>query len=545
MRINHNISALNAYHQLSANSSASAKNLEKLSSGLRINRAADDATGLAISEKMRAQIRGLDQAQKNAQDGISLIQTAEGALNETHSILQRVRELSNQAANGTSTTQDKQNIQTEVNQLIDEVDRIANNTEFNSFKILNGDISKTAKFAQSTGGSVANVISSSTAASGTTTVTTGTALTADTASVWQTGALKDYTSGSAAAVTSNTKLTDLGDASGNYGLKVGDEITLSAVVGGEVKNAVYVVSANSTLDDFMSTVKNTLGASSVAMDTADGAGDFGADLDALGLDAPVSGLSTDGGMLITGQKGAANDISSFSISATSSEGIDRTSFNSSLNTGKNGGLQQLQVAANKGDYVAQVDIGPAGASAGDGRIAVRANSVVQVSNLQLTFNGSIVDAAGNPANNQVSTITVGSANNTVSIHVGANEGQTLEIGINAMDSVALGLKNNGVNISLMSEVSAEKAIKVLDSAISTVSTERSKLGAVQNRLEHTINSLGTSSENLTAAESRLRDVDMAHEMMEFTKNNILSQAAQSMLAQANQQPQGVLQLLRG
>ncbi|MGG3466032.1 flagellin [Neobacillus pocheonensis] len=545
MRINHNISALNAYNQLSANSSASSKNLEKLSSGLRINRAADDATGLAISEKMRAQIRGLDQAQKNAQDGISLIQTAEGALNETHSILQRVRELSNQAANGTSTTQDKQNIQTEVNQLIDEVDRIANNTEFNSFKILNGDISKTAKFAQSTGGSVANVISSSTAASGTTTVTTGTALTADTAAVWQTGALKDYTSGVAAAVTNNTKLTDLGDASGNYGLKVGDEITLSAVVGGEVKNAVYVVSANSTLDDFMSTVKNTLGSSSVAMDTADGVGDFGSDLDALGLDAPVSGLSTDGAMLITGQKGAANDISSFSITATSSEGIDRTSFNSSLNTGKNGGLQQLQVAANKGDYVAQVDIGPAGASAGDGRIAVRANSVVQVSNLQLTFNGSIVDAAGNPANNQVSTITVGSANNTVSIHVGANEGQTLEIGINAMDSVALGLKNNGVNISLMSEVSAEKAIKVLDSAISTVSTERSKLGAVQNRLEHTINSLGTSSENLTAAESRLRDVDMAHEMMEFTKNNILSQAAQSMLAQANQQPQGVLQLLRG
>ena len=159
-------------------------------------------------------------------------------------------------------------------------------------------------------------------------------------------------------------------------------------------------------------------------------------------------------------------------------------------------------------------------------------------NLQLSFKDTIT--AGD-----ISTITVGSANNTVSIHVGANSGQTLEIGINSMDSVALGLKSNGVNISLMSEVSAEGALKVLDGAISTVSSERSKLGAIQNRLEHTINSLGTSSENLTAAESRLRDVDMANEMMQFTKNNILSQAAQSMLAQANQQPQGVLQLLRG
>lgn len=533
MRINHNISALNAYHQLSANSNAASKNLEKLSSGLRINRAADDATGLAISEKMRAQIRGLDQASRNAQDGISLIQTAEGAMNETHSILQRVRELANQAANGTSTTQDKENIQTEVNQLIDEIDRVANDTEFNSFKILNGDISKTAKFAQSTGGAVANVVASSTAAAGTTTVTTTGPLAAATASIWQTGTLMDHNGTTPAAVTGTTKLTNLGDGTSNYGLQVGDEISLSAVVGGEVKNSVYVVTAESTLDDFMASVKNTLGAADVSMDLAGG---NSADADARGLDLPAT---TANSLVITGQSGAANDISSITITASSSEGIVRSSFNQEMNGGTNEGLQQIQVAANKDDFIASVDInGDGAAGKGDGKIAVRSNSVVQVSNLQLSFNDTI-------GTGDVSTITVGSANNTVSIHVGANSGQTLEIGINAMDSVALGLKKDGVNISLMSEVGAEKALNVLDKAISTVSSERSKLGAIQNRLEHTINSLGTSSENLTAAESRLRDVDMANEMMQFTKNNILSQAAQSMLAQANQQPQGVLQLLRG
>ncbi|WP_423799771.1 flagellin [Neobacillus sp. SAB-20_R2A] len=530
MRINHNISALNAYHQLSANSNAASKNLEKLSSGLRINRAADDATGLAISEKMRAQIRGLDQASRNAQDGISLIQTAEGAMNETHSILQRVRELANQAANGTSTTQDKENIQTEVNQLINEIDRVASDTEFNSFKILNGDISKTAKFAQSSGGSVAGVVASSTAAAGTTKVTTTAALGSATSAIWETGALYDL-SGTATPASGGTKLTDLGTDTTKYGLQVGDEITLSAVVGGEVKSAVYVVTADSTLDDFMSSVKNTLGASSVTGPGVPKTAVTNAD----GLDGSATQADS---MVIVGQSGAANDISGIHFTATSSEGISRTSFNDEMNGGKNGGLKQIQVAANAGDSIAQVDIdGDGNAETGDGRIAVRSNAVVQVSNLQLTFSDSITASTSN--------ITVGSANNTVSIHVGANSGQTLEIGINSMDSVALGLKKDGVNISLMSETSAEDAINVLDKAISTVSSERSKLGAIQNRLEHTINSLGTSSENLTAAESRLRDVDMANEMMQFTKNNILSQAAQSMLAQANQQPQGVLQLLRG
>lgn len=272
MRINHNIAALNTHRQLTTNNTAASKSIEKLSSGLRINRAGDDAAGLAISEKMRAQVRGLDMAAKNAQDGISLIQTAEGALNETHSILQRMRELSVQAGNDTNTLADREAMQAEIDELTKEIDRIANTTEFNTQKLLSGGFSGKA------------------------------------------------------------------------------------------------------------------------------------------------------------------------------------------------------------------------------------------------------------------------------LQVGANSGQTITFTINAMTTTALGVDAGAIDIT--SRSGANTAVTAIDAAISQVSVERAKLGAIQNRLEHTINNLGTSSENLTAAESRIRDVDMAKEMMEFTKNNILTQASQAMLAQANQQPQGVLQLLR-
>ncbi|WP_042195538.1 flagellin Hag [Paenibacillus camerounensis] len=300
MIINHNIAALNTHRQLAVNTANTNKSIEKLSSGLRINRAGDDAAGLAISEKMRGQIRGLDMAAKNSQDGISLIQTAEGALNETHSILQRMRELAVQSSNDTNTDTDRASLQKEVDELAKEITRIANTTEFNTKKLLDGS----------------------------------------------------------------------------------------------AKNGTGVTTGGAT---------------------------------------------------------AAN----------------------------------------------------------------------------LTF------------------------------HIGANAGQNIELEINAMDAASLGVAGTGgasasgataatatSGISISSQASANAAITKINTAIETVSTERAKLGAYQNRLEHTINNLNTSSENLTAAESRIRDVDMAKEMMEQTKNNILAQAAQAMLAQANQQPQGVLQLLR-
>jgi flagellin len=270
MIINHNLNAMNAHRQMTGNTAASGKSMEKLSSGLRINRAGDDAAGLAISEKMRGQIRGLDQAGRNAQDSISLLQTAEGALNETHSILQRMRELSVQAANDTNVSEDRTAIGSEITQLSKEIDRISSQTEFNTQKLLDNSFA------------------------------------------------------------------------------------------------------------------------------------------------------------------------------------------------------------------------------------------------------------------------------TKQFQIGANKGQTITVSISGMSSTNLGVDSLGVG----SVTTANAAISSVDKALAKVSTERSKLGALQNRLEHTINNLGTASENLSAAESRVRDVDMAKEMMSFQKNNILSQAAQAMLAQANQQPQGVLQLLR-
>jgi len=327
MRINHNIAALNTYRQLTANTLNASKSIEKLSSGLRINRAGDDAAGLAISEKMRGQIRGLEQASRNAQDGISLIQTAEGALNEVHSILQRMRELATQAANSTNTGADREQLQKEFNQLTSEINRIGNTTEFNTQKLLNGNVS---------------------------------------------GA-------------SPIKLQIGANTNQSFEIKI-----------------------------------------------------FDMRAQALGLAGTTGGGAASG-------TGAATTANGTSVSAELQTAIQNATFTS-------GTANQLTDVSNAGTAEYALSI--------------------------TTFSG------------------------------------------------------------------ATAAISKIDIAINTVSTERARLGSYQNRLEHTINNLDTSAENLTAAESRIRDVDMAKEMMEFTKQNILTQAAQSMLAQANQQPQSVLQLLR-
>ena len=409
MRINHNIAALNTHRQLNSATNAQSKSMEKLSSGLRINRAGDDAAGLAISEKMRAQVRGLDQASSNAQDGISMIQTAEGALNETHDILQRMRELSVQAANDTNTDQDRVNIQDEVDQLGKEIDRIRNTTQFNTKNLLDGSMDKT---------------------------------TTATANINSNTSLK----GAGGAIAADTEaFNTLKDKDGNsLGILATDTITVSYVKDG--KTVSFDLAGDKTIADIKST------------------GDFGA--------ATVS-------------NGA------ITITAT--------------------------------------DKGHAGAING------------------LTF--SVKDANGNVkagASNALSSFTettqaqVDHADGQATFQIGANTGQNIQLAFKDMGASALGVKD----IKVGNQGQANVAIKVIDSAIQKVSAERSKLGATQNRLDHTINNLNTSSENLTAAESRIRDVDMAKEMMEQTKNSILSQAAQAMLAQANQQPQGVLQLLR-
>jgi len=419
MRINANMSALNTHRQLSANQTNTSRSVERLSSGLRINRAGDDAAGLAISEKMRGQIRGLSQASRNAQDGISMLQTAEGALNETHSILQRMRELAVQSANDTNTADDRTNIQAEVNQLNSEIDRIANTTQFNTRQLIDGVM----------GGVVvarANVHSNT--------------------------ALRSTNVGGEVAL--GTALIALHDSSGNsLGIQDTDRIVASAVVNGATVRHEFTVATASTLTNLSAAIAPVGGA--------------------LTVDAATTPDTLNFTALATGQTAAVHALSFTVLTAA---GNVRTEATRALSA-----FTQTTAAAN--------------ARAVDGR-----------ANLQ----------------------------------IGSNTGQFTSIDIGDMRASALGVAHLVVN----TQISANQSISAIDGAIQTVSAQRSNLGAFQNRLDHTINNLGTSAENLTAAESRIRDVDMAQEMMEFTKNNILSQAAQAMLAQANQLPQGVLQLLR-
>lgn len=420
MRINHNIAALNTYRQLWANNTSTQKSLEKLSSGFRINRAGDDAAGLAISEKMRGQIRGLEQAVRNSQDGISLLQTAEGALNETHSILQRMRELTVQAGNDTNTADDREQIQEEIDQLISEIDRIGNTTEFNTKKLINGDMGEAV--SQALGAQLS-------------------------------GTVVLRISGGAIAAGANS-LTALADSSSNlYGIATGDTITITGKKGTSYISSTHTVTGGETITSLLELISEafSIGASGVVEINASGA------------------------IYVSGEAGQSYDLGAITLMVKDSSGNIRNAATEDLSS-----LGKIQSAQN---------------SRADG------------TNLFV---------------------------------IGANQNQTLSVNINDMRSTALGI--NGLKVETQSQ--ANISIDIIDDAITLVSSERAKLGAYQNRLEHTINNLGTSSENLTAAESRVRDVDMAKEMMEFTKLNILSQAATAMLAQANQQPQTVLQLLR-
>ncbi|MEK3663699.1 flagellin [Paenibacillus sp. FSL F4-0236] len=457
MIINHNIAALNTHRQLSANTANTNKNIEKLSSGLRINRAGDDAAGLAISEKMRGQIRGLDQANRNAQDGISLIQTAEGALNETHSILQRMRELSVQSANDTNTDSDRVELQKEITQLKQEIDRIGDTTEFNTKKLLDGRSGKNALVTGGTAtGSKVNVISTGENAIG------GTY-----AGIKITTAATKATNAVGADVAATTAAGDTTLVLNGVDFKFAKDVSASDMI--SAINAKSREIGFTAADD--GTGKLTFSAN-----------DFGTGytLTATGTAKAVVGAPTAG-------KNVAIDATTLPAGVTAT--IADSKHGATV-TFKGGSLD-----------------------------------------------GTVVDSAAN-ADGDTFELTV--ADNSLDFQIGANAGQKINISVQDMRSGALGVNN----IDVSNATTASDSITTIDAALSKVSGERSKLGAYQNRLEHTINNLGASSENLSAAESRIRDVDMAKEMMNQTKNNILAQAAQAMLAQANQQPQGVLQLLR-
>ncbi|WP_317259154.1 flagellin [Paenibacillus sp. J5C2022] len=854
MRINHNIAALNTNRQLAANGFNSSKNLEKLSSGLRINRAGDDAAGLAISEKMRGQIRGLEQATRNAQDGISLIQTAEGALNETHSILQRMRELATQSANDTNTTKDREAIQEEMNQLSSEINRIANTTEFNTRKILNGDISVNGVMKQldgsetvsanlanlkvddnaatangdykieitnqggqtvqnvgdnvlagtgvngvseysgadedldlaegnykvvvqstsakstssvaddavngvlnSTGGnnpvtidansvlangtgyevevtkttainatavsgggiSNVNADNGTDASEGTYVITSSAAVTAGDGagaadkdlmdngvisnvtiesnsaynnatgykiavtqtdgdetdgSISFTFELQDSTGTAIAGATATTTVTsssgstqikigdvtfdaDLsqlwasdtsGDATagsldaGEVELTIGNKISVTQSATGDTQEVVVADGAASATQSFTFSDGGEL-----KLDVADDAGQFtrgntytttvsyddtysiqmretdGTTARGAAVTLTESDL-TDPNNLTNIQVGDAGDgvqidLDLAKLNALTSGTTATTTFDVGTSTAFTAQLQQADgsAVAGAGSYALtgtgateKIDLGfnvsldydGTTLAAGDTFFSVKdvttaddyrmsllrdsdGNGSFETTDVNeqafalgdtvtLGSSGVSIDTTTSTttADNATFTVENGVTDNSLSMQIGANSGQTLSIEIADMRSQALkvtgdtasstitasdgkeailtstktvtnGSSSMEYSLDISSADKASAAISVLDDAINSVSTVRSKLGAYQNRLEHTINNLGTSAENLTAAESRIRDVDMAKEMMEFTKNNILSQAAQAMLAQANQRPQGVLQLL--
>jgi len=416
MRINNNLMAYNTHRQLSITGTNTSKAMEKLSSGLRINRAGDDAAGLAISEKMRAQIRGLDQASRNAQDGISLIQTAEGALDETHAILQRMRELAVQSATDTNTEADRSNIQDEIDQLASEITRISETTQFNTMNLLDGSFGdKKFHIGANSEQNVDLAIKNMSAE-----------------------ALKVAGGGRELA----TKVTDIefkGVAVTNA-LKVGDNI-----IAVDIDGTYYAV------EDVV--------------------------------------VDAEGGLV------AVKDAKEYTLKN------DGTTFDGKLVT--EGKILMGDVAVD----VLKDDSGAV--------VAAKLGSAYYVlEDIELNADGTAV-VAKTGATDLVSSVE--------------GEQEYIET------------TKGGINVS--TQPAADKAITTINDALENVSKERSKLGAIQNRLEHTIKNLDTSAENLQASEARIRDVDMAKEMMEFTKNNILTQAAQAMLAQANTQPQGVLQLL--
>lgn len=501
MIINHNIAALNTYRMLSANNTAASKSLEKLSSGLRINRAGDDAAGLAISEKMRGQIRGLNQAIRNAQDGISLIQTAEGALNETHAILQRMRELAVQAANDTNTTEDRIELQKEVDQLAQELTRIANDTEFNTQKLLDGTFAGRFHIGANEGQNIELSIGK---------------MTADSLNVaGADGATMELTT---AMATGNVDGSDT--AADNHGaIAASTEYTVT-----QLSKTIAVIDGSDQVDanyawtdsDGKIVAISNDGNDWYALDYA--TTEAGLSSATLHKDdsAAVKVLDLQDGVRITSGTVTTSDYSNNVLNVTASE----ATLDNTLNSLKTGTYTITDVSNN--------------ASFGG------------------TFKVGLVDADGNVVALGASALDGTPANADMSdldywVDVNDWSKALLTLGdekFNDAYSIGDTIVVSGKGIDISSQASADKAITTIQKAIEFVSGERSKLGAYQNRLEHTINNLGTSAENLTAAESRIRDVDMAKEMMEFTKMSILSQAAQAMLAQANQMPQGVLQLLR-
>ena len=523
MVVQHNMQAANANRMLNITTGAQSKSTEKLSSGYRINRAADDAAGLTISEKMRKQIRGLDQASTNAQDGVSSVQTAEGALTEVHSMLQRMNELAVQASNGTNSEDDRQAIQDEISQLTTEIDRVAETTKFNEIYLLKGDKSGTTKtntLAAHDAG-LAGKLSES--------VDGKTTFTADALKVGSSVKI----AGTEYKIVGSADATDYTDAKTYNDAPVdGDKIIRGDQTytydGTDWKDEAGVTQAN-----FKAVAGDTLVSKAGKTTTimGDGVAAHTAS-DRTSVEAKVKAIAANGKVKINGTEYTVGTTTKADGSAYTADDIAALV--------KEGDLVE---AGTDKFFVLPADAKNENEISLNDAYAKMADELGKASSIG-------ADKAATVKNNGDGTFEITQCTVNVkkslsfSLHVGADADATNKINVNieAMSAAGLGIK--GLSVKDDSGVAATYAIDAIADAVAKVSSQRSALGAVQNRLEHTIDNLDNVVENTTSAESRIRDTDMAEEMVNYSKNNILAQAGQSMLAQANQSTQGVLSLLQ-
>jgi flagellin len=551
MRIQHNIAALNSYQQLGRNNQALSKGLEKLSSGYRINRAGDDAAGLAISEKMRAQITGLDTATKNANDGISLVQTAEGSLTEVHSMLNRMVELAEQSANGTYQDEvDRENLQKEVSSLKSEIDRISEGTNFNGINLLDGTLEGNGASA---GDLVGGAIGTFKAAALPGTGADATALTtaSDTFIIDGTEVTVDW---------SSLNASDFAKLDENWATNASETVTkeAAAVMETAINEAIDKVNQETGTSVNHITVKGSGTNTFTLTSGLDGSG-----ASSIGFKGtPTTDNSVAGLLLGIGDAASATDTQSLA-SATEQLTIDPSNANGKFDMTIDGETVEIDLttllAGDTGANIATklttaitsalTDYDTAKGNTGDDVVSGKISAAFNNEG-QLEFTNTSDHKIGfedKDGGDYAKTLGISAEGKSVtggglSLQIGetSDEFNKLTVSVGDMSSNSLGIGS----IDVGTQLGASNAVDKIKDAINTVSSTRGDLGAIQNRLEHTINSLSVTNENMTAAESRIRDVDMAKEMMNYTKNNILIQASQSMLAQANQLPQGVLQLLQ-
>ena len=547
MRIQHNIAALNSYRNLTNNNSAVSKNLEKLSSGYRINRAGDDAAGLAISEKMRAQITGLETAQKNANDGISLVQTAEGALTEVHSMLNRMVELADQSANGTYQNEvDRENLQAEMDALKDEINRIADATNFNGINLLDGSLSGGGNISDGIAVTNSKVVTASTTSAD---FADGTGKIAEGDKISYTVAWTDVNGDSKSATVELTAIdaTTFQSADGSK-----YTVTGAGTQKGEVQQMILdELKKNSSLTSSFDISKDTDALKFTSIE----AGSNGAKITALNMTSSKTNIVGIGAgaidEVVEGQDSyqildfskvtvvdgtgttvpTAEDINDAVFEIDGKKFIFAESGSTDANL-KNVASDVTVIKLNADTYTAANDAANVAASISrvtgmEFEVAAANNTNAGINQHDILYKGDIVLSSGGTG----LTLQIGDT---------ADDFNQMTVSVGDMHTAALGI----ANIDISTQEGAKAAVDLIKDAINTVSSTRGDLGALQNRLEHTINNLSVTTENMTAAESRIRDVDMAEEMMAYTKNNILVQASQAMLAQANQIPQGVLQLLQ-